>query len=73
MKIGYCLECVPPKVLAAGTTIESFKGHKLPSGAVHFDPKKVKTIEVGPRPMKLGEKPQAYLDRLSVELKDRLK
>jgi len=73
MKIGYCLSCNPPQVLAAGTTIESLKGHKLKSGAIHFDPKKVKTIEVESKPMKLGEKPQAYLDRLAVELKDRLK
>lgn len=58
--IIYCRECVPVKILAAGFC-DSCKKHEV-DGVTHTD---IKTIRLeDPDPVKKGEAPDAYFDRL---------
>lgn len=69
MKIGYCLECTPPKIFAAGANVKELKSHVLRDGTVH---RRVKTITVEGEPLRLGETAQRYLDRISVKFSGKL-
>ncbi len=62
MNIGFCLECSPPRILAAGTQVKELKSHAFPDGTVH---RKTKTVTVAYEPRRLAEGPQQYLDRLT--------
>lgn len=67
MKIAYCLECDPPRVLAVGSRLAPtpLPRHVLANGVVHKT--KTKVAEIKDDLPRRGEPPQAYLDRIQVE------
>jgi hypothetical protein len=67
LRIGYCLECTPPHIFAAGSMVQALKSHALADGTVHT---KTKTIDVEDEALRLGEKPQQFLDRLTEKYRE---